>query len=87
MLGLHGRIIRHERNMDVCYMVMGMVDTGKKYKMKVTCINMGYVESYPLAVDLKFDIKKQDVFKWHKCLDPDAKCLRHAEWRRLNEEG
>jgi hypothetical protein len=83
MKSLYGLCIRHERNMDVCYVVSKAFNTGQKHKLRVLVVNMAYVESYPLSINLKISIKNEDLSKWHYCKDADVKCLRYAEWGRL----
>lgn len=85
MINLYGKCIRHERNMDLCYVVNKCFNTGKKYKLKVMVVNMAYVESYPLNIDLKFSIPLEDLNKWHYCKDVQEKCLRDAEWSRITK--
>lgn len=80
---LNNRIIKHSNNLDVCYLVSKCFDAGHKLKLKVTVQNMGYVQSYNVGVDLKITIKKEDLPQWHVCIEPDAKCLRYAEWKRI----
>jgi hypothetical protein len=80
---LYGACIRHERNMDVCYVVTKSFNTGKKFKLKATVVNMGFKESYPLSIDIKFSINHNELSKWHYCEESNKKCLRYAEWSRL----
>jgi hypothetical protein len=85
-MSLFGKCIRHERNKDVCYIVLGCMDMGTKFKLKVIVVNMGYVTSWRLLnQNLDITIDAKDITKWHNCLDADAKCLRYAEWKRISE--
>lgn len=80
---LKNRIIKHDRNMDVCYNIIHSFDTGKKIKVKAYAVNMGYVESYYLNILLKFVIDKSDLDQWTQCSNIDVKCLRYSDWRKL----
>lgn len=83
MISLFGRCIKHCRNMDICYVITKAYNTGKKHVLKGFVVNMGYVNSYPLSVDLKLTIKHEDLKDWHYCKDPDINCLRYGEWARI----
>lgn len=83
MDSLYGRCIKHKRNLDVCYVITRAFNTGKKHILKGFVVNMAYVESYPMSVDVKFTIKHEDIHDWHFCKDVNAKCLRYCEWARL----
>jgi hypothetical protein len=83
MFSLYGRCIKHNRNMDVCYVITKAFNTGKKHVLKAFVVNQGYVESYPLDVNIKLTIKLEDLKDWHYCKDVNAKCLRYAEWAQL----
>jgi len=82
-MSIYNKIIKHSRNMDICYYVNKCFDTGKKYKVKVTVINMMQKRSIPLNIDLKFEILKSEIHNWHYCKEPDAKSLRYVEWARF----
>lgn len=69
--------------MDVCYVVIKSFDTGHKYKIKATVVNMAYKESYGMGIDVKFSIKYEDLSKWDICEESNKKCLRYAEWSKL----
>jgi hypothetical protein len=85
-------IIRHERNMDVCYLVRKSIDLGHKHKLKAEIINMGYDKSWFLNESCKITIERKDLNKWHCCLVDgrkyfygEDKCLRDLEWARLSK--
>jgi len=80
---LWGAIIKHERNMDVCYDVIKCFDVGHKLKLKVQVINMGFVSSYYLNIQLNIEILKTDLPNWYEVEDKTAKCLRYAKWSKL----
>jgi hypothetical protein len=80
---LFGAIIRHERNMDVCYDVVKCFDVGDRLKLKVQCVNMGYVNSYNLNILSKIEIDKKNIASWSECEDRNVKCLRYAKWSKL----
>ena len=82
-MNLYNRIIKHQRNMDVAYLVERCFDAGHKLVLKVSVVNMGFNTTYPLAVNLKFDINKEDLCKWDVCEEPYKICIRYAEWSRL----
>jgi len=83
MFSLYGRCIKHNRNMDICYVVTKAFNTGKKHVLKGFIVNMAYVESYALNQNFKMVIKHEDISDWHYCKDVDIKCLRYAEWSRI----
>lgn len=80
---LRNKIIKHKRNMDICYLITKSYDPGHKLKLKVSVQNMGYKTSYIMGVGLNIEIKKEDLVNWHVCLEPNLQCLRYAEWKRL----
>ncbi len=69
--------------MDVCYRVIKCFDAGNRLKLKVEVINQGFVESYRLGIDLKFEVLKSDLRNWLICNEPMATCLRYVEWRKV----
>ena len=69
--------------MDVCYLITKSFDAGHKVVLKATIINMGFKLSYPIGVDCKLKLKKDDFKNWDICSDSYAACLRYAEWRSL----
>lgn len=82
-MNLYNQIIKHERNLDVAYLVNKFYDVGHKMKLKVMVVNQGYVTTIPLNVNLNIEIKKEDYWKWHMCKEPHQKCIRYAEWKRI----
>ena len=82
-MNLYGAVIRNDGNMDVCYEVVKSFDVGHKLKLKVQCVNMAYVSSYPMNIALNIEIDKKDIANWSRCDDTSVKCLRNTSWSRL----
>lgn len=84
MRSLHDACIKHERNMDVCYVITNAFDTGSTHLLRGFAVNMGYTKSWVLPKgNVSFIIKHEDISKWHICEDTDVRCLRYSEWSRL----
>lgn len=82
-MNLYGAIIKHERNMDVCYDVVKSLDVGHKMILKVQVINMAFVSSYYMNFAFNIEINKTNMASWSECEDKTAKCFRYAKWRKL----
>jgi hypothetical protein len=82
-MNLRHKFIRHNRNMDICYLVNKVFDTGKKLKLSLIAFNMGYTETYRLNIQFKAVIFKEELKNWQLCLDSNAKCLRYSEWKQI----
>jgi len=82
-LKLFEKIIRHENNMDVCYLVVKCYESAFRYYIKAEILNMGYESTYSLGIHCRIKIDKEDIHKWWICNDPYAQCVRYAEWQVL----
>lgn len=86
-VNLHGRFLKHDRAMDVCFEVLWCLDVGHKIKMKGKWWNMAYVNSYdifPGYKPAKIEIRKEDLGDWKQTKNQQLlACLRNCDWRPL----
>lgn len=77
--------IKHKRNKDVCYKILGKYyySTDGSIKIKAMIYNMGFKDSYNLGVKCKIRIYPEDVHNWEQCCKYTTQCLRYADWRPL----
>ena len=81
-----GMIIKHEAFMDVAFWVdkcHGPFGKSGKLKVRGRWINMGFIQSYHIGITQKFEILAKEYDKWFKCLEPEAKCIRYAKWKKF----
>lgn len=86
-MNLHGRFLKHDRFMDVCFEVTWSLDVGHKIKLKGNWWNMAYVNSFELFRGYKpskIDIRKEDLKDWKQTRNrPPLACLRDCDWQPL----
>lgn len=82
-MNLYGRIIKHQSNKDIAYLVDKCYDVGHKVKLKVSVINMGHKVTIPTRFHFNIVIRKENYWRWHVCLDPYDRCIRYAEWKAI----
>lgn len=83
MTTLYKRIIRHETNKDLCYLITRCFDAGHKYVLKASILNMGFSTTFPINEECRFFIKKDNLKDWLVCKEPLAKCIRYVTWEKL----
>ena len=84
---LSGRIIRHNRTMDVCFLVEESYDMGNEtIIVRGHWINMGFKESYPIFSNpSEIEIKTEDFGNWEVLSKNDEyiRCFRDGDWKPL----
>jgi hypothetical protein len=83
---LGGRYIRHQRTMDVCFLVSKSYTFPHKTKLKGYWVNMGFKESYKiLPGSSNIEIKTEDLKNWEVLSRNDEyiKCFRDGHWKPL----
>lgn len=76
-------ILKHPKHKDICYVVNRiMYSDSNKIKMKVTCFNMGFVESFVIIPSMKLNLTQEKYREYEeiKTYHP-PKCLRDLPWR------
>ena len=79
-------IIKHERFMDLAFLVQkpAIISKTGKLKLRGLWVNQGFVETQIIDHNRKrLTIMPDDIDKWLVCLDPHLKCVRDAKWRKL----
>jgi hypothetical protein len=85
-VNFHGRFLKHERFMDVCFEVTWSLDVGHKIKMKGNWWNLGFdqaFEIFPGSKPVKIEIKKEDLVNWYYCpisSQHSSTSLRGVKW-------
>ena len=81
MVNLKGKVIKHERNMDVCYQVISQYEGSTHLKLKVRIINMGFEKSYFIFPHTdNIEIAKASLFRWSILLDTGSNiCYRNCK--------
>lgn len=81
MVNLKGKVIKHERNMDVCYQVVSQYEGSTHLKLKVRIINMGFEKSYFIFPNTtNIEINKFDLDNWSTLLDTGNNvCYRNCK--------
>ena len=51
-----------------------------KVKVKGAWWNQGFVDSFPMGIPVRFEIKSQHLNKWLICDEPNAQCIRNVKW-------
>jgi hypothetical protein len=46
-------------------------------------VNQGIVDTYFFGDTYSTFIGAEDLSKWLKCAEPDAKCIRYVQWKPL----
>ena len=74
-------IIKHEKNLDIAYMVTGIdyLDNDIEYVCQI--LNQGFVSTYMLGYVSTLRQSEMDLADWFICLEPDAKCIRYSPWK------
>lgn len=85
MTKLVGRMIRHERFMDVCFEVTKVFELPHKIKVTGYWHNMGFVTSYPLLIKQTLNIPIEQISQWSICMENFPKCYRNAPWRIMTK--
>jgi hypothetical protein len=76
-------LIRHVKAMDVCVRIHKTYNIGHKYKIKGMWMNMGFVNTFPMGMIARFEIKNENLGDWEYCTEPDKTCVRYSTWRNL----
>jgi hypothetical protein len=83
---LGGRIIRHQRAMDVCFKVAKSYTFPHKTKLRGYWVNMGFKESFLLDENARnIEIMTKDLKNWEVLSKNDefVKCYRDGHWKPL----
>lgn len=87
-----GDVIKHKAFIDVCVQVTFIDNDPELEEVIVHGIwfNQGQTESfmintkqYPYGLPCHFSIKRKNLDKWFKCLEPTSKFLREATWETI----
>ena len=93
-VNLRGKIIKHDKAMDVMFDVMQVIWTPTRLKLKGAWLNMGFVDAgrnWIIPASGKQDgryivhieIAHEDLKNWKFCGTPQAKCLRYEKWLKI----
>lgn len=78
-----GDVIKHEKFMDVCFLVYGVSQKDDGFGIVGCWMNMGYTRSWMIDTGEIF-IKNEDIPKWAVCTDEGSKaCIRYCTWVSL----
>lgn len=79
-----GDVIKHEKFMDVCFMLSRVFKGKKGIKVSGVWMNMGYTRSWFIE-DGSFEIKMEDLQSWLICTDEKVNpCLRYCPWEKVS---
>lgn|SRR5574343_102928 len=82
--GLKGKLIKHDKAMDLCFQVVSIYEGSSSYKVKGYFYNMGFVSSYNIfPYTSNIVIKKQDLVDNWKWTFYDTECVRFNEWKPI----
>jgi hypothetical protein len=81
-----GDIIKHEKFMDVALLIMRIKEVDGHLKFRAMWINQGQNKSWFLPAPIQeFSIDLNDLHLWSKCMNNNAKCVRHEKWEPITE--
>ena len=82
-----GNVIKHKKFMDVAFhvgKVRGPYGPNGRVEITGAWINQGYVKSWILCITQKLILTDAQIkAEWQVCLEPDADCFRHVQWKDL----
>lgn len=79
-----GDVIKHEKFMDVCFLVSEVSQKEDGFRVVGSWMNMGYTKSWMIDNGIFF-IKTEDIPKWSVCIDEGSNpCLRYCTWISLS---
>lgn len=74
------KVIKHKRNMDLCYRPIERVESG--YKCWI--FNQGFNKTYFIHEMCFISDEMLNNNEWLVCLEPFKDCVRYSKWVGLN---
>ncbi len=79
-----GKAIKHKLHKDVCFYVTNQDEQQDKFVLKGYWVNLGMEKSWIMTNNTTIEVTKKELPEWLYCLNKDAKCLRHEQWKPIN---
>ena len=82
--GLKGKIIRHNRMLDVCAEVLNIFEGSTTFKLKINWYNQGFIKSSRIFYTPSYiEVDKTDFMTdWEWCI-PVSDYYRNETWKKI----